>query len=427
MPVSFPAVSQDVMGYLGRHFTDQQGHYVLALQGRIQEARWAQAVRLVMDAEPVLGCRLATDRAWPEWQRRSDLDSIPVCQTVATEDVESELMRFLACPNDPCKDPMVQARIFRGTQDTICLKVNHAAADGMGIKEVLYKTVAIYGELQDPNYRPLPNTHGSRSFSQILRFLPPTEVANCLRKPGGMPPSRCGFPSSHRDTTEERRFLRRQIAAERFDLLKEYGRARGARFNEVLVTAFFRAMFGVAQLSPDATLTIMVSVDLRRHLPGGKTGAVCNFAGGVYPTLRCIANETFDETLVRVRNWMSSARTNGLGLGAALRDELLAKGDFSKMLTNIRLIRERDIHFGYSTPVFSNVGIIDPDRLDLGVPVAAAYVIGPVVYAPGFMLDVTSFRKVLTLTTGFCQSAVRPEDVSRFLDGFIQEIPGSEA
>ena len=92
----------------------------------------ARAVRLTMDAEPVLGCRFVKHPWRPYWERRDDLDRLHLCSVVEPQDPESELWRFIAMPLDPYEDSQVQVRIFRSGTDTLCVRLDHLAADGAG-------------------------------------------------------------------------------------------------------------------------------------------------------------------------------------------------------------------------------------------------------------------------------------------------------
>ncbi|MCK4394804.1 hypothetical protein KAX17_18045, partial [Candidatus Bipolaricaulota bacterium] len=149
-----PASTYDQYMYLGRNGADQQARCVISFAGRINANQMAHAVRLTIDVEPVLSCRFVV-RPWrPYWERRDDLDQIELLSVVKGAHLKDELWRFVTMPLDPFADPQVQASIFRSDRDTLCIKLNHVAADGEGVKQYAYLLATTYRKLTtDPSYR----------------------------------------------------------------------------------------------------------------------------------------------------------------------------------------------------------------------------------------------------------------------------------
>ena len=131
IPQHLRAVALDRIMYLNQPQVDQQFHYIVVLDGRLDESRLRRAIRLTMDAEPVFGCRYMGGR-WPHWERRDDLDSLPLCKVVESFAGIDALTEYMARPCDAASDPLLEACVVRGTSDIVCLKINHAACDGAG-------------------------------------------------------------------------------------------------------------------------------------------------------------------------------------------------------------------------------------------------------------------------------------------------------
>ena len=154
------------MGLL-RTVNDATLHVVISLDGPVEEARLARAVRLLLDAEPVLGCRFVPSTWRPFWQRRDDLDHVPLCRRIDSPP-SAELGTLLADPVDPLRDPLVRLTILRGQTDTLWLRISHLAADGAGARDCAHLLAAIYSALAaDPEFRPMPNLDGRRSLRQV--------------------------------------------------------------------------------------------------------------------------------------------------------------------------------------------------------------------------------------------------------------------
>lgn len=50
-----------------------------------------KAVRLSIDAEPILGCEFVVNNNKPVWKRHKDLDSVSLCTLIETENLEETL------------------------------------------------------------------------------------------------------------------------------------------------------------------------------------------------------------------------------------------------------------------------------------------------------------------------------------------------
>ena len=106
---------------------DRTIRLVLEFGGTLDHPRLSRALRLLMDAEPILECRFVPRLFRAYWQTREDIDSLEPCTLVMTDDVKGSLHAFMAQSIDPEHDPLFQLRIFRSAADTVCIKLSHAA------------------------------------------------------------------------------------------------------------------------------------------------------------------------------------------------------------------------------------------------------------------------------------------------------------
>src|SRR5947207_15718588 len=77
LPSRLRVVSGDYAVNALRLLGDMQVHCVLAFDRHLDERRLARALRLALDAEPVLGCRFVPGVLRSHWLRRDDLDALP--------------------------------------------------------------------------------------------------------------------------------------------------------------------------------------------------------------------------------------------------------------------------------------------------------------------------------------------------------------
>lgn len=416
------ATAPDLLEYVGRRFGDQQLHCVLTFDSALDVERLARATRLALDAEPVLGSRFV-ERAWHSyWARRDDLDSQELCSLEYGTPVEGRLQRFMVTPGDPRVDPLLRILVLRSDVDTICIKLDHVAADASGLRDCVALLASIYARLAyNPHYRPEPNRDGDRGFRQVLTQFSLADKVAALRA-GRRKVEPWGFPAAS-ETCANRVILMRRIGPARLAALRACRLAHHATTNDVLLTAFFRALFEVIDPPAAGPLKVQFSVDLRQYLPQRRAGSICNLAGAVFPAIARRSDESFDATLVRVRDAMRAIEAARPGLAGTVVVETLAKLGLPLARKMAALVTGWSR--GMMAPIFSNLGGLS-SRADFGGPkITDGYLVGPVMFPGAFMLALSSSGKAVTMSAGFCEPGTSRADVRRLLDVIDRELPGS--
>jgi NRPS condensation-like uncharacterized protein len=416
---------------------DPQILLVLSFDGRLDDSRMERAVRLSVDAEPLLGCRFV-DRKWrPHWERRKDLDHVRLFNLTKGVEVPKALEEVLTTPMDPAKGPLVEVQILRSVADTLCIKLSHVVGDGGGIMEYGDLLAGIYRQLgSDPGYVPIPNVGGRRGLRQISDRLGPWDRLRLLRSSledliGNNYPFRYWtFPSMKIvcPPSVKRTFVIRQIGPDRFGATREYGHKHQATLNDVMLAAFCRALTAVIRPKPDTPLRLRMTADLRRYLPTRRGETICTLSGFVHLNLGTELGTTFHDTCMRVRDCMNRAKSGFPGLGDFPLAALLFKGfPFFLARKLFLLMVDQLIRKGNIPPIFTNVGRVEPERFAFGdLEVADGFVAPPVVFPPFFSLGMTSCGDTLTLCTGFCGSTVERSKVEDLLERLEDELPRGE-
>lgn len=422
IPQRFTVTNSDRFNYtLGRTY-NRQISVVVALDGRVDEERMARAVRLTMDAEPVLGCRLAEDPRLC-WLRRDDLETRTFSTVVPTDNVERSLQHAMGETWDPFQRPLIDLKILRGTTDTILLKLEHTVTDGGGTKDVLYLLADIYQRLEgDPGFRPIPNIRGDRSFRQVFLGLDIKGKRRMLR-PFQRTEAAAVFPYRNPDRDKRAAALRR-IGPDDFRRMKAYGREHGATVNDMLLAAFFRAFFQLNPGDPGTPFIINVPVDLRPMTKKRRAGAVANLTGGYLPTVVPAECGDFRQTLLAMQSAMTVWKKNGIQIGRSVLS------DFSGRRQDLeyyrRLLEPGHDHSektGRIVPVLTNLGIIDREKLTFGELTAVdAYFLGPVIFPPFFTVCVSTFADTMTLMTGYCREPEGDQPVEEFMDRWAEAL-----
>jgi NRPS condensation-like uncharacterized protein len=398
-------------------FNDHQIHCVLRFEFGPDAELLRKAVAISIETVPILGTRYV-DGARPRWTR---LDLKEYSRAFVTTHSEMEFEEFVASRVDECFGPQIRVCLLDSTPYAIALKMNHMVCDAAGFKTYLYLLCQIYsGLIADPQYKPSA-IKGDRSIRCVLkRFGLGVKLKSLLLQSdennltGGDQ-----FPLS--SGGEKQSFvLTRNLGRDRTESLKDYGRASNATLNDIVLTAYYRCLFRILGLSPGATLQIPVMVDMRRYL--GKIDEpmpLTNLASTVITHLEYRQQESFEETLRRVKATMDEKKASNLGLNAFVKLSLIYR-IFGDRIAN-RLLRSRLTH-----PLLgmTNVGVLDSSQLSFGnLRPCDAFLCGSIKYKPYFQLAISSFQSELTLSVNLCGSASDQDQIRTFFDEIDSELP----
>ncbi|MCE5333257.1 MAG: condensation domain-containing protein [Desulfobacteraceae bacterium] len=446
----YPFVFMDgVLFHIRETREDQQIHVILSFDGRLDFMRLRRALRLCLDAEPILGCRLIYHPIAPWWESREDPDNPETCRLVRTADSEESVDAFLTAPLDPFADPLVQVRVFRKHEDAgdiLVVKICHLIMDGAGGNEFLRLLAANYNRLNvEPDFEPAVNLTGTRSLRQVSRQFTLLERAKILRRTlrdlkqssiylldkfrvpkdsmSAHPRPAWGLPLTD-GGREDRAFVLRRIPAHLAKRCEGYARSHGATLNDVMLTAFYRAMHEQFAPRPRKSMRIRTIANLRRYLPGREGEALCNLCAYVPVNLGYHLGAGFLETLLRVRDRMLAHKADFIGLGVF---PMSIGWKYLPFCLRIKISRLELAGMARGivrpAPKFSNVGDMAAEKLQFdGIKVTDAYQVGTIGYGPAFTVGVTGFEGSLTLSIGICNASRNGPIFSRLFDGMEREI-----
>jgi NRPS condensation-like uncharacterized protein len=416
--------------------TDATLHGLVELEGRVDEERLARALRLLVDAEPVLGCRFVTTGGRPRFERRADLDSLALCtvQHVVPEGAAQGAQ--LARAVDSTTDPLVSVTLLRGERDVLWLRLSHLAGDGAGARDCLYRLAALTRALrEDPDYRPAPNLYGRRGLAQIMGAQGIWERYRMVRR-GLRDLRRRWYPRAWwRLTTTPgvagaaaggRTYLWHHLGARQLAAMRAYAGQRRATLNDLLVAAYLRGLARMIRPASHVPMRLRFTVDLRRYRAGGQAEAVCNLSTFGFLNAGPGPDRTFEELLARVSADMRALKADFLGLGEpALLGPLAAAVPHAWMDRAVRAQEGRSPVPELLTPTLTNFGALEPHRLAVdGLAARSAFLLPPVMYPPGFAIAASGFADSITLSAGFCESALSRQRVARLFARMAAELPG---
>lgn len=433
-PVRYPATPQDRVAHLiGLFSADQQINAVLQFAGQLEQELLEQAVQLTIKLEPILGCRFI-EADTPYWEPQPATFEFPLCSLVnchGEDQLEADVRTFLTEPGDRAVGPMVQTKLFRTvTSDTLGVKLSHLCSDGGGVKEYVALLAAAYTLLaagQSPERTEtmlgIQRSQGFREQGPVFAAAGIEDITS-VTPSAQTPASLWAFPSDPRGNIEPKIALRRFNQAKTAQLIR-WTKARQATVNDVLVTAFYRSLARIAvyDLPRTATKAIGLTVDLRRYLPGGTSGAISNLSAVEVPVISLHEKESFEVTLGRVKEAMNRIKHNLPGISSAAGIEQMAGISHLALRDNNQQMHAQLAQTAMAMPMLTNFGIVAPYPILFGgLAVEEAYMTAPIMNSPYFLLGASSYHGALTLSIGFHTPAIAAQKINQFLDDMAAEL-----
>lgn len=428
-PDIMPAYAHDYGNYVARYgMGNFQIQAVMKLDGKIDFDLLSRAVRLSIDTEPVLGCRFI-EHDPPYWKRLEDIDNTKFCSMEETKNEIEAIERFLESPLDMDNDPMVKVKLIRSEQfDTLGIKINHTCTDGAGAKEYIQLLSHIYTCISRENgfYVPVPSVRSREDHAKVFSTLDikhPELVNSLVESPRTIWP----FPWKSGGQIGNTPFVVCRLPYGQIDILSKYGKERGATINDLILTAFYRAMFKLTKPPYGVPMDIGLTIDLRRYLPENKAGAIRNLSGGIVLRIARIMGEPFEGTLSRVVALMNRKKSHNPGYQCATGAERMEMFSFqmflaySKFLSKVSGVLSQYSFF--CSPGLSNVGIISKSLIKFGENVVTdAYIIPPVILAPGLMIVASSYNGILTFAIGYYKGSINSRHLEKLLNKIKSEL-----
>jgi NRPS condensation-like uncharacterized protein len=428
IPERFKARTIDKTAICMRTLAEMVLHFEMEFDHSIDAARLEKALDLILDAEPVLGCRFVTDTLRVYWERLPHDRRRNFTLASSREEYDA----FLSAEHKPEAEPQFKGCLLKGDgRDRIALKISHESSDAGGLKEASAILARIYNRLlDDPDYIPEPNLKGSRSILQVLRHVPllalPRIYLNYLITSFRvmMPSKGFGYriPGGHDGRP---RYSTRHISAEKTSRLAEYGRARGATLNDIMMAAFIRTLASSGGWDGASELHSIMTIDLRRwYIPGGTGEAVCNLSTLDFVILGHKLGAGFDDTLALVTRVIRSRKANWYGLNdyiGTMPSICLFPARFSSWFFN-RFFGVAAAR-GSWVNALTNMGPITDEHTMFGKPAARAWLIIPPMFPPLHLVGMTGYAGGLSFSASSFDGPETRAIIENFLDRLIEELP----
>lgn len=406
--------------------------FVMTFEGRLDPTRLARAARLLLDAEPMLGCRFVSGPGRPYWRRRDDLDTETWCFVQETDDPDA-VLRQLMTPVPDHIERTIRLHLLRGPEsDTLVMWITHMLADAYAARQCAGLLGEIYTRLrEEPGHRPETNPAPPMpdswmrtiSFRDTLRILR-RDIADAREGRGLVHSFDRDFATFKRTPAAGADFVKVRIGPNALAAIDRAARQRGNTRNELLTASFLRAFSDFAPRGPTAKAQVAMTVDLPRFAPQGRPQLrTYSMVGMTRVTVPYVAGDPFDKTLAQVKAVLDRQKQALMGAANPLLVRLFDWLPPRRMQAMIRGMARKTIDRPMA-PNFSNAGRAEPDalRFDSTAPRDCGLVVYPA-GLPLFMVTAMEYAGTLTLTCCFQPTDLAPDAVRGFLERVVNDCP----
>lgn len=385
----------DKMHYLFRDFNDRMVHLELHYDFEINLEALKTVLICFMEKAPVFHSSFTDNKVRPYWTVKPyKIDDVVTVSY--PEDVDKAVDEFLTQYIPPESDLQMKVAVFyHGGKTTLCFVENHMCMDGGDFKYFIAAFCKNYNDYIEKGIAPLDFKEGTRSYESVYEDFTPAQekMARNLYK-NVCAKDNHKFPLTE-DREEDKSFIaRRKLSEDTFLKIKQVGKKYGATVNDMLVTAYFDALYDLADYDEKDSVTISCAIDLRRHIKDSSDQGITNHTAFMQCNIPRKGKD-ITETLKYVVNSANRFKKDKfMGLYGL---PLLRFG--YKILPHAA--SEEIIKIGYSNPLLamSNIGILDHKALALeGHEPYDGFMTGAVKYKPYVLLSATSMRNVITLS-----------------------------
>ena len=411
----------DKMHYLFRDFNDRMVHVELHYDYEINIDALKTVLVCFFEKAPVLHSSFTDNRIHPYWTVKDyNIDDILTVKDVSEEALEQEVNDFLVQYIPPEADIQMKVAVFRhGGKSVLCVVENHMCMDGGDLKYFMKALCKNYNDYIEKGISPVELRTGTRSYESVYEDFSSGEkrMAKNLYKNINSKDNH-GFPFTP-DSIKDKSFIaKRKIPASKFDEIRATGKKHGATINDMLLTAYFYALYELAEFDKSESVSISCAVDLRRHIKDNSDQGITNHTAWMQCRVPERGESIFDTLKYVVKSSNKFKEDRFIGLHGL---PLLSFG--YKILP--LAASEEVIKIGYANPLLamSNIGILEVDKLALeGNEPTDGFMSGAVKYKPYALLSVTSVRKELTISMCVRGNDEDRKTVEKFFDLIVKSI-----
>ena len=353
------------------------------------------ALVCAVEANPVLHSAFAKRQFCHFWRVEEFLPE-DVFSFVYAEDYGSKVDEFLCSSFLPESNVQFKVKLFIGKgKSTIAFMTNHMCMDGGDLKRFIKLLCSAYNSVIKGESISYLEKGGSRGYSAVYKDLSGKyKIKAKLLYSNPTPKNTPVFPLEDNREEDHSFIIKRTVSAEHFNAVKALSKKHGATINDVILAAYFKSLYELAEFGAGSAVNISSAIDLRRYIKDKESLGFTNHSAYLPYSING-KDLSFVELLEKVVKISDKYRSdcfsglNGLpllhfgftALPAFIADKLVKRfyNNPSIALSNIGILYESDYSLSSKEPL-------------------SAFITGTVKYKPGVMVTVTTYKNQLTFT-----------------------------
>ncbi|MDE6188994.1 MAG: hypothetical protein K2G37_01740 [Clostridia bacterium] len=411
----------DQVQYIFRNYYDRMIHCASYYDGEVDVKALRKSMHYILEHYPVLRSTFKPSSIKPHWSVNEDYCEEETVGVVYCDDLEKSVFASLSEEIDWSAKFQYRLTVhYCGGKSAISLIVNHMCMDGADFKYFVSKIAEGYNIImQGGELSSLVLKSGDRGAGQLYKDMSEEDAKAAKELMKNV--SRTGVKNKFAFTDDEDCkvfFTCKKLKKEYVAKLKERGKQLDATLNDVLVTAYARAISRYIEKSDDPRIAVTCMKNLRDHIKSGESEDLTNLTGFMPCVLDKIEG-TFEDTLASVAAKTKEAKDDKFCGLYGLPLMALAFKVFPYSLA------EFAIKIGYENPLIgmSNIGVIPEDAVALyGVDCYDTFMTGATKKKPYIQLTATTYRGETTLCIAQKCSQNDKEIIDKFFDEIIGEL-----
>lgn len=397
-------------------FNDHQVHCVIKFETKVDSHVMKKAAEVLLETVPVLSRVYKHNKGKAYWE---DPGTLHISDYFYIVENYQDFEAFTFSKTNEELGPQIKICLLQSESDSLSVVINHMVTDGAGVKQCTYLLSVIYSKLlTDPDYRPAEVIDGDRGFKQVISGLSPAEKIKILifNKNDNNQSSGYTFPMSENESISP--FIAtHEVLNESYDRIRNFCKINNVTINDVLLAAYFRVLSKMLKIN-GKFFGVPIMIDMRRHLKDKNFHALTNLSSTVIINTCVYEEESFSQTLEKIRAEMNNKKSNYLGLNTFLKLDTLFR--FCKGSLPYKILKH-----SLKNPniCMTNIGLIDSKKLVFeGSPISNAFICGSIKYRPHFQMAASSFNNKMTLSVNLYGSQEDRHTIREFFGLMESEL-----